>query len=208
MTIYTFPETLWHVTTLQFSLMSMSASSPQSAFNPIVFTDGPTSEFWQVQATLKAANSDDWRPIAALLRKLRGKRNQIRLFDPSRVNLRGAGGASPTLNVLDAAAAGATSITLYGLSASKTVALAADDLIGIGENLYAVSDDASSDADGECTVSILPPLRSGVAYGDAVNTLRPSGLFQLVEGGNTAAVIPGDIRQPLTLTFAEVPDFD
>lgn len=207
MTIYTFPESLWHVTTLQFSLLPLSTSSPQSAFNPLMFTDGPTSEFWQVQATLVPQAGSDWRPVSALLRKLRGKRNKIRLYDPSRAMI-GAGGASPTINVLDAAEAGATTITLYGLTASQTVALAADDLIGIGENLYAVSDDVGSDADGYATVSILPPLRSGVAYGDAVNTYYPTGLFQLTEGGNSGTVIPGDIMQPITLSFIEDPDFD
>lgn len=207
MTIYTFPSSLWHVTTMQFSLLSLSAMTQQSAFNPLSFTDGPTSEFWQVQATLTPMGADDWRAISALLRKLRGKRNKIRLYDPSRP-MRGAGGASPTLNVLDDAATGATSITLYGLAVSQAVAFAADDQIGIGENLYGVSDDTGSNASGEATISILPPLRSGVAYTDAVNTLYPTGLFQLVEGGNSGTVIPGDIMQPLTLSFVESPDFD
>lgn len=205
--IYTFPESLWHVASLQFSLLPLSASSPQSAFNPMMFTDGPTSEFWQVSATLTPQGADDWREVSALLRKLRGRRNKIRLYDPSRP-FRGTGGASPTLNVLDNAEAGSTTISAYGLVVSQARAFAGDDVIGIGENLYAISDASPSDADGESTISILPPLRQGVASGDPVNTYYPTGLFQLVEGGNSGTVIPGDIRQPLTLQFMESPDFD
>jgi hypothetical protein len=207
MTIYTFSSDLWHVDALQFSLLPLSATSPQSAFNPLAFTDGPTSEFWQVMATLAPAGADDRRDIDALLRKVRGRRHKLRIYDPSRT-FRGAGGASPTLNVLDSAEAGAMTISVYGLVASQARAFAADDVIGIGENLYAVSDASPSNADGESTISILPPLRQGVAYGDPVNTYYPTGLFQLVEGGNSATVIPGDIRQPLTLQFMESPDFD
>lgn len=207
MTIHTFPDSLWHVAQLTFTLQAISATSPQSAFNPLTFTDGPLSEFWQVSATIAAQDGDDWREVAALLRKLRGRRNKIKLYDPSR-SLRGFGGASPVLNIDADAVAGATSITINGLTASKAVALAADDVIGIGDNLYAVSDDAASDIAGNATVSILPPLRQGVAVNDPVNTLEPTGLFQLVGGGDSGVVVPGNIRQPLSLQFMEDPDFD
>jgi hypothetical protein len=206
-TIFTFPSSLWHIASLGFTLQALSTSSPQSAFNPFMFTDGPTSEFWQVNATLVPQQADDWREVSALLRKLRGRRNKVRLYDPSRT-LRGAGAVGPTINIETAAIAGATSIEVNGLIASQAVALAADDLIGIGENLFAVTDDAPSDAAGKATVSILAPLRQGVAFGDAVNLLYPTGLFQLVGGADAAVVVPGDIRQPITLQFVEDPDFD
>lgn len=206
MTIYTFPLALWRIGKLQFSLLSISATSQQSALNPIMFTDGPTSEFWQVEAELTSQFEDDWRDVSALLRKLRGRRNKVRLFDPSR-GMRGAGGASPTLNVRTNAATGATSITLYGLVPSQAVAIAADDQFSVGENLYAASDDAPSNADGEATVSFLPPLRFGAAEGDPVGTYYPTGVFQLRDGGNSGMVVPGR-REPLTLQFMEDPEFD
>jgi hypothetical protein len=200
MTIYTFPASLWHIAQVSFTLQSLSSSSPQSAFNPFMFTDGPTTEFWQVNVTLTPQSDDDWREVAALLRKLRGRRNKVRLYDPSRA-LRGAGASGPTINIAADAAAGATSIEVTGLTASQAVALAADDLIGIGENLHAVSDDAPSDASGNATLSVLAPLRQGVMAGDPVtlpssdleSVSGPTGLFQLVAGADSQIVVPGGI---------------
>jgi len=214
-TIYTFPSSLWHIASVQFPLQPLSTSSPQSAFNPFMFTDGPTSEFWQCTATLTPADDRDRRAIDALLRKLRGKRNKIRLYDPSRVRL-GAGATGPTVNFAAAAAAGDMTIQLTGFLPNEAIGLAADDVLGVGENLYAVSDDAPTDADGNITLNVLPPMRQGAAIGDPVTLASddiesitgPTGLFQLVGGADAATVVAGGIRQPLQLQFVEDPDFD
>lgn len=207
MTIYTFPPALWKVASVTFPVMPISTSTPTSAFNPLSFQDGPTTELWLANVSITPMAADDWRDVSALLRKLRGRRNKVRLYDPSRP-LRGAGAAGPTVQLAAAAAAGATSITLTGLTASQAMSLAADDLIGIGENLYAVSDNAPSDGAGEVTVSILPPLRSGVADGDPVDLDYPTGLFMLSNGGQGQTIVPGSISQPLSLEFVEAPDFE
>jgi len=213
-TIYTFPSSLWRVSSVNFQLQSVSASSPQSAFNPLPFVDGPTTEVWIANVTVAPDEHDGWRDLAALLRKLRGRRNKVRLYDPSRA-LRGAG-PGPTVNVAADAAAGATSITLGNLTPSQAVALAADDLFGIGENPYAVSDDVASDSSGEATISFLPPLRVGVAVNDPVtladadveDITGPTGLFMLLSGGDGLVISPGRLSQPLNLQFIESPDFE
>lgn len=211
--IYTFPDALWQLTSLTFTLKPLSASSPQSAFNPFMFTDGPTSEFWQVQGTIAFVEGYDGqaeadaRAVSALLRKLRGRRNKIRLFDRSR-RLRGAGAVGPVINIEVDAPAGATTITVNGLFPNQAAALAADDVIGIGENLHAVSDDAPSDATGKATLSILAPLRQGVAFGDPVNLLYPTGLFQLIGGAEGQTFVSPYRSLELQLQFMEDPDFD
>lgn len=207
MTIYTFPSALWKLSRVTFPVMPMSVSTPQSAFNPLTFQSGPTTELWNPSVEITPLNSNNWRDLAAFLRKLRGRLNKVRINDPSRP-LRGAGALGGTAQINANAVAGATSITIRGLIASQSVALAADDMIGIGENLYAISDDASSNGSGEATVSILPPLRSGVADGDTVNLSYPTGLFMLVSGGNGLTIRPGQISEPLTLEFMEAPDFE
>lgn len=206
MTIYTFSAALLKVSTIVFPIMPMSASTQQSAFNPLSFQNAPTVELWRPSLTIVPMVADDWREIAALIRKLRGRTNRLRLFDPSRT-LRGAGGATSTINIGADAVAGATSITLKNLTVSQAVALAADDLIGIGENLYAISDDAPSDGSGEATVNILPALRQGVAVDDPVNLASPTGLFMLA-GDPAHAIHPGGISEPLQMEFIEAPDFE
>jgi len=86
------------------------------------------------------------------------------------------------------------------------VALAADDLMGIGENLYMVTADGGSDGSGEATVSFLPPLRQGVAEDDVVTLYRPTGLFRLVSGAAVPA-LAGGLSPAVSLQFAEDPDF-
>jgi hypothetical protein len=206
-TIYTFPESLWKLASVTFPVMPISVSSPPSAFNPLQYQNSPTTELWNPSVQLTPLEADDWREVSALFRKLRGRRNKLRIFDPSRA-LRGAGAAGPTAQIAVDAAAGATSITIDGLTISQAVSLAADDLIGIGENLYAISDDAPSNGSGETTVSILPPLRQGVTDGDVVTLVNPTGLFLLRSGGEALTVRPGLISEPLSLDFIEAPDFD
>lgn len=214
MTIYTFTPRLWALSSVNFPLVPQSVSSPASAFNPLVFQDGPTVELWKVTVTIVPTAEDDLRDIAAFLRKLRGRRNKVRLYDPAR-RLRGTG-PGPTINVAADVAAGATSMEVYGLTPSQSRALAADDRFGAGENLHALDDDAASDSDGHATISFLPPLRTGLAAGDALtlassdagSVTGPTGLFMLTDGGDGQTVVPGAISQPLTLNFQEAPDFD
>ena len=206
MTNYTFPSSLWKLATVNMQLKAMSASRQASAFNQTAQSDGPTVELWMATVTITPMEEDDWRDLGALIRKLRGRRNKIRLFDPSRT-LRGAG-PGPTLNIDADVVAGATSLTVNGLTASQAVGLAADDVFAVGENLYAVSDDVASDSDGKATISFLPPARTGFADGDPVNISSPTGLFLLVDGGEGLTVLPGRISQPLTLSFVEAPDLE
>jgi hypothetical protein len=71
-----------------------------------------------------------------------------------------------------------------------------------------VEDDCPSDGAGEATVSIQPPLRFGVAVDDAVNTVKPTGLFRLISGWQDLAMDLNQVGQAFTLVFQEVPDFN
>lgn len=214
MTIYTFPPSLWRVSKISLTLEAFSASTPTGALNPLSYQNGPTTELARASVEIAPQDEDQWRDVAALLRKLRGKMNKVRLYDPSRP-LRGAGAAGPTINVATAAAAGATSLEVYGLTASQSEALAADDVFGIGENIHFMSDAAPSNGSGEATLSFLAPLRRGVAEGDPItlpssdpySITGPTGLFTLMSGA-AQSIVPGRTSMPLTLEFSESPDFE
>lgn len=188
-------------------LISMTAKSPSSAFNQTQRVSGPISEFFQAEITLPSRKDNDWRATSAFLMKLRGGLNKCRLYDPYRP-LQGAGGLASTVNVDVAAAAGATSITLRNMVPSQAQSLKADDMFGIGENLYLVTDTAASDASGYTTISFLPPLRQAVADGDAVNLNKPTGLFMLTSGLDGLSASHSGFSSQLTLKFMEDPDID
>jgi hypothetical protein len=207
MTIYTPPTPFNGPLQTSFVLAPMTARSPVSAFNKYQRVSGPISEFWRVEIDLPGRKADGWRDISAFLMLLRGGVNKARLSDHHRP-LRGAGGVSPVVNVEEAAVAGATTLVLNNMLPSEATALKRDDMIGIGENLYTVMFDAPSDADGKCSISILPPLRQGVGEGDAVNLNKPTGLFVLTNGLEALSSSHTGFSAPLTLSFFEDPDLD
>lgn len=189
-------------------LLPMTARSAVSAFNKTQRVgSAPISEFWQAEIVLPSRKDGDWRDTSAFLMLLRGGANKCRLYDPHRP-LRGAGGSASTVNIDVAAVAGATSITLKNMVASQAVSLAADDMFGIGENLYVVTAVATSDAGGKASVSFLPPLRQAVAEDDAVNLNKPTGLFLLTSGLDGLSSTHAGFSSQLTLKFFEDPDLD
>lgn len=107
-------------------------------------------------------------------------------------------GLIPALAFVDEAAdAEADSIVIGGLPTGLFPALYAGDVFEVRPNgvaaefghLYCIIYDAPTDADGRTRVSIVPPLRAGVAVGDqivlknATSVFRPQddsqGIFQL-----------------------------
>lgn len=212
-TIVTMPEELYRVALAKFNPMYMNTSSGPSNFNPVQTINGPTAVFWQPELTFTISDKDTFLLYRRFVMKLRGNKNLARISDPTMwaavfgSQPRGSGGAGPTVNIADAADAGDESITLKNLLTSQATALKSGDMLGIGENLYVVEDDCSSDSGGEATVLIQPPLRFGVAVDDAVNLVKPTGLFRLVSGGQDLAMDFNRVGQAFTLVFQEVPDF-
>lgn len=188
-------------------LLSMTAKSAASAYNKVQRVSGPITEFFQAEIELPGRKDNEWRATSAFLMKLRGGTNKCRLYDPYRP-LQGAGGLASTVNLDAAAIAGATSITLKNMIASQAISLKADDMFGIGENLYLVTDTAASDSSGKTTISFLPPLRKAVAEDDAVNLNKPTGLFMLTSGLEGLSASHSGFSSQLNLKFMEDPDID
>lgn len=205
MTNLSLPDELARVSRLQFTLQSLTAQSARSAFNGYWFTTGPIAEYWRVSLQITIGNADLYRPLRALMFSLRGGRNKLRLWDASSDPMRGAGALGPTINIGSDAGAGAESLSVTGLIVSQAVALAADDKIGIGENLYTVVSDAGSDSSGDATISILPALRRGVAAGDVINLLRPTGLFRLMSVPDMT-IVPAQVSEAFSIDLMEDPD--
>lgn len=212
MAILTPPSSWCGPLSVNMMLSPLPTISPVSSFNGRSRVTGPISEFWRATVTLKGARpgtieAAGWRDTAAFIMSLRGGENRLRLYDPRRSPMRGAGSVSDTAAVAVAAVAGATSITLKGLTVSQAVSIAADDHFSIGENLYTATAHAGSDGDGEATVSFLPPLRYGVAPDDAVSLYRATGCFRLVGGYMDMSVPHYGRTEPMTLEFFEDPEW-
>lgn len=209
MTILTPPDAFFRMTTSSFRLQPFSKRSPVSAFNQYSRVDAATAWFWKASFALPPmlddGTNDTLAAVEAFLDRIADMSVKVRLYNVARRTFRGTAGVT-TCHVDTAALAGATSLTVAGLTASQAKAVAETDMFGIGENLYRVHTAAPSDAAGKATLSFLPPLRVGAAVADVVNLARPTGLFVLTGGQDTLATGLGDISAPLSLEFREDPD--
>jgi len=211
--IITMPDELYRVVLAKFNPSYLNASSGPGNFNPVASINGPSAVFWQPELTFAISDKDTFLLYRRFVMKLRGGKVLARLYDPTMTadvfgtQPRGSGGSGPVVNVAVNGEAGDETITLKNLVASQATAFMAGDMLGIGENLYVVEDDVASDSGGEATVSIQPPLRFGVAVDDPVNTVKPTGLFRLISGGQDLSMDLNQVGQAFTLVFQEVPDF-
>lgn len=211
--IVTMPDELYRVVLAKFNPGYLNASSGPSNFNPVASMNGPTAVFWQPEFTFAISDKETYLLYRRFVMKLRGGKVLARLYDPTMTEAvfgsqpRGAGGSGPVVNIAVAADAGDETVTLKNLVASQATAFKAGDMLGIGENLYPIEDDAPSDSGGETTVLLGIPLRFGVAVDDAVNTVKPTGLFRLISGGQDLSMDLNQVGQAFTLVFQEVPDF-
>lgn len=137
---------------------------------------------WKVGLTFDMKSQVDAGPYQALMLKLKGSRNQLKLYNVGRPTPLGTfTGASGATTFASTAAAGAASITLVNASyASKT--LVAGDFIGFGTGVTTqvvmVTDTATSDVSGNITISVEPALRNQMTSGTSVTLQYPCALFR------------------------------
>jgi len=211
--IITMPDELYGFTQTKFNVVTLNTTSGPSSFNPILAINGPQAQFWALDLTFTLRDADDADALARFFLKLKGGKVLARIYDLARVarsgvtQPRGAGGAGPVVNIAADALAGADTIVLKNLLPSQAVALRYQDHLGIGENLYPIEDSTPSDSSGEASVKLGIPLWIGVAEGDAVNLVKPTGLFRVTQGD--ADLTRGDFYRslPLTASFMQMPDF-
>ncbi len=204
-----FPRDLWRTVSVQRFDIDVAAVGISSRFSPGRRVAPPVAELWSAEVTFDQMNDSDGRRLKAFLSRLRGSRNTVRLYDPSRRLPRGVAAGvnvetaafrveapfgdatgftdgtgwldgATTCTVDEIAPAGASAVVLAGLVPSAPVALMAGDLIGIGGWLYEVALDIASDASGRARVPIAPGLRTGLLAGDLVDFDHPSTVFEVV----------------------------
>lgn len=117
-------------------------------------------------------------PWQALILQLRGRVNQLALWNMARPAPLGTMRGTMTMS---AAAQGATSLTIQSAAFPNSTLLAGD-FLGVGSGLtqqvVMVLADATADGSGNITVQVEPPLRNAVSAGSAVTWDKPCALFR------------------------------
>ena len=137
-------------------------------------------------------SGDDRQEMQAFLVKLNGQQHRFTLHDHS-FTRRGAGGGTLVVN---GGSQSGTSLVCDGATANVSNYLRAGDYISFNNELHMVVADANSDAGGNVTLSIAPPIRKTPADDTIIAYTSPvSGVFML------AGPASWDTQVDITSTF-------
>jgi len=150
-----------------------------------------SAPLWTTEITASLKRPELWQ---ALILQLRGRTNQLALWNFGRPEPKGTMRGSMTMA---AAAQGATSMTITAAGqAAKT--LLAGDYLGVGAGLtqqvVMVTADATSNASGVVTVSFEPGLRNAFSAGSVVTWSKPCALFRRADSKGGWDYEPGVVK--------------
>lgn len=148
---------------------SIFGAQSQEGTTPLWAVTLDVDQIWE-------AESGSWK---ALLLMLKGRANQLALWDVARPVPLGTMRGTMTLN--SDAAVGATTLSIVASGeASKT--LVQGDWLGLGsgttQQVVMVMEGATADATGLISVSVEPPLRDAFTAGSSVTWDKPKALFR------------------------------
>lgn len=169
---------------------SMFGAQAQEASGPL----------WSTSIESTAKRPELWQ---ALMMQLRGKTNQLALWNMGRPQPLGTMRGSMTLGTT---AQGATSLVITAAGqASKT--LLAGDYLGVGSGLtqqvVMICADAISNGSGVITVTTEPALRNAFASGAGVTWYRPCALFRRTDSIAQWEYKPGGVVEGMSLSLLE-----
>lgn len=176
MSVITFPLTLfaakqrWSQHRNDVEFRSLFGAQAQELSYPL----------WETSMVLALRNDGSSGAAKALLMKLKGRVNQLELWDQMRPVPIGTMRGSMTFNTAPTVGANSLSITAGAGQAAKT--LLQGDLIGFGsaltQQVVMVVDDAVANGSGIIAVNIEPVIRNAFIIGDPVVWDHPKALFR------------------------------
>jgi len=200
MSVITFPNTLkmrssgWSQLRLDLSFKSPFGRQDVELASPL----------WEAFVEVNAMYERDSGQWDAFLLSLKGRTNQVALWNFARPYPLGTMRGTMTLNV--AAAQGATTLQIIAATeATKT--LKQGDMLGVGtgttKQVVKVLADATADVNGIITVSIESALRNALFIGAAVTWDKPTALFRRKDSKTAWTYKPGLVTDGFVVEFIE-----
>jgi hypothetical protein len=147
----------------------------RSAFDGSVQANTLGAPRWFCEIDSGPLRRDEVPQWEALMQRLRGKVNRLRMWDWRREAPLGIATGTPLVRV---AGTGAT-IATKGWTASTAGILKAGSYMGINGELKRLSVDMNSDGSGFSTAAFEPPLRATAPVDGAIVLVKPTALFIL-----------------------------
>lgn len=143
--------------------------------------------------------------LQAVLMQLRGKTNQLSMWNFGRPQPRGTMRGTMTLNA--GAAQGDTTMSVTAGAGESGKTLLKGDYLGIGsgttQQVVMVVADATANGSGVISVTFEPALRNAHSGGASVTWDKPCALFRCVEAPAKWSYQPGNIADGFTLHLLE-----
>ena len=161
---------------------------------------------WTAALNAPADNEGYTGAWKALIMQLRGRTNQLALWDMNRPVPIGTMRGTMTLNA--AVAQGDVSMSIIASGQAGTT-LVPGDLLGFGSGLtqqvVMVTGAATANGAGVITVSFEPPARNAQSSGASVTWNMPCALFRRQDSISQWKYSPGAITEGFSLTLLEDP---
>lgn len=139
---------------------------------------------WEIELTFLPMERCQAQKLEAWLLSLRGKAGRFRMGDPFRSLPLGTALGAP---LVTAAAAGAETFTSHGWASRQAQAMQAGDFIQLGNRLHMVLQDVATDATGNASLTVWPPLRENHAAATPIITRNARGVFAYADNGREFA---------------------
>lgn len=185
---------------LQSHINARSNASPETGATQAVTRVGSK---WGWSIVLPAMRPDAQQRMEAWVQRLSGYEHRAQVFDWKRSRPRGTCNLSG-VSVSGTIAQFATTGTLAGCGAGKTL-LAGDWLqFGSGGQLVMVAADATADGSGNMSVEFRWAARTAIGNGTAVVLDRPTALYVLADPNISIPRAPGFAQPGFALDLIEV----
>jgi hypothetical protein len=183
---------------------------------------------WEIQGELPLMNRDTAEQYMSFFASLNGRFGTFLMYVPSARTVRTdyldvqknlttiSGNQLTTISgdhivtsvsepYCKAGTVGSKSLTISGLRASVNSILLAGDYFHIGSGattrLYKILKTVNSNANGELTLDITPPLRRNIVFGEKIYLNNPLGLFRL---NSNVTEYPSDMNNLFSISFSAV----
>jgi len=173
MATYNFPSIT--PTTQTFELVT-NTKQFQSPLSNAIQTVSRKGSYWKTSMVFNNLTGAERAELQAFIAKLDGQTHRIRISDYGYVR---RGTASSGSLVVKGSGQSGSTLLADGASLSTTSYLAAGDYISFNDELHMVTAYVNSDASGNLSIPIAPPIRKSPSDNAPIQHLAPYGVFMM-----------------------------
>ena len=185
-----------------FRLVRIDIDDVFEAVTSALQVAGKTGNHWELTLNWENVDANMHRVARSWASRLGGRRHRLKVEFQSALEYERAGIGTGTPQLVGAHSAGATQLSVDGMSGSITGWLLAGDLISIGNELKEVRADVNVSA-GAGTIEIWPELHKNYSDNQGIEITNPVGVFYKKDDSGFGAIPHPTWLDSMTLSLKE-----